>query len=640
MEDVPKAIRVLVVEDDGIIAKGIERRLRRMEYDVVGLALCGQDAVRLAEELRPDVILMDIQLGAGIDGIEATEAIHRFLDSPVIFLTAYSDDATLGRAKLADPFGYVLKPYEDKDLQTAIEIGLYKHEMQRRLRENERWLAATLASIGDGVIATDEDGKIRLINAQAEQLTGWSEAEAWGKDLVDVFDVVNEHTKEPVPNPVTEVLASGAPGALAAETVLVSRNGDERPVDDSAAPIVDGDGKLSGAVLVFRDITEKRKFEELLRQTQKMESLGRLAGGIAHDFNNLLTIILGTGEMLAEDVSKEGELREMAESILDAGRRAASLTQQISAFSRKQMMEPRVLSLNDAISDLTGMVQRLVGANIAFVEDLEPDLSMVRIDPAQLSQIVLNLAVNARDAMPLGGKLTIVTANVDLDANILVGNPDAAPGAYAMLQISDTGSGIPPEALARVFEPFFTTKDAGKGTGLGLATVYGIVRQSNGHVEASSESDVGTTFRVYLPAVDEVPQAPVEDIHSLRGGDETILLVEDNDKVRQLANKVLTSLGYQVIEAGNGREGIEMSSTHKGHIDLLLTDLVMPEVGGRVAAETITRVRPDTRVLYMTGYSDDAEIQEGVEASRFKLLRKPFTREDLAAKIREVLDEA
>ncbi len=320
------AASILVVEDEKIIAKGIEKRLKGLGYAVAGLAGTGEEAVARAAEVNPDLILMDINLGSGIDGIEAAGRIRSRADVPVVFLTAFSDEATLQRAKLTEPHGYVLKPYEDKDLQIAIEIGLHKHKMDLRLRENEQWLAATLGSIGDGVIATDDAGRVRFMNPLAEQLTGWSDIEAHGRDVRGVFHIVHEVTRQEVPNPALGALKAGAPTSLAPNTVLIARDGTERPIDDSAAPIRDPGGELAGTVLVFRDITERRRLEEHLRQAQKMEAIGRLAGGIAHDFNNIMTIITGFSDLLMAHPGLEPDHREFVENIHEAGKRAAALT--------------------------------------------------------------------------------------------------------------------------------------------------------------------------------------------------------------------------------------------------------------------------------------------------------------------------
>ncbi|QJW96566.1 ATP-binding response regulator [Frigoriglobus tundricola] len=500
---------VLIVEDERIIAKGLEKRLKGLGYAVAGSVATGADAVRAAVELRPDIVLMDINLGTGMDGIEAAGLVRARARVPVVFLTAFSDDATIQRAKLTEPFGYVLKPYEDKDLQTAIEIGLYKHRADRRVAENEQWLAATLGSIGDGVIATDERGRVRFLNALAEHLTGWAQAEALGRDVGEVFRVVAEADRGPVPNPALEALAHGRPTALAAGAVLIDRAGGERPVDDSAAPIRDAAGNVSGAVLVFRDVTERRRLEAHLRQAQKMEAVGRLAGGIAHDFNNIMTVITGFSEVLRNDDLPAEQRHEFLSHIAAAGEQAAALTRQIMAFSRKQMLVPCVLDLNVVVRRMEAMIERLVGSDVVLATDLAPDLGAVNADPTQVAQVLLNLAANARDAMPKpgGGRLTIATANVDF-ARPPAAHPGLVPGRYAALSVTDTGAGMPPDVLAQVFEPFFTTKEFGQGTGLGLATVYGIVTQSGGHIDAASAPGRGTTFRVLLPVCAAPPPAP------------------------------------------------------------------------------------------------------------------------------------
>lgn len=631
---------ILVVEDERIIAKGIERRLKGLGYEVVGLASTGEEAVRQAAGMRPDLVLMDIQLGEGMDGVEAAHQIRAQLCIPVVFLTAHSDDATLQRAKLSEPFGYVIKPYEDKDLHTAIEIGLYKHQMEQRLRENERWLAATLASIGDGVIVTDENGRVRFMNALAERLTGWTQADALGRDAQEVFHIVEERTRQHAPSPVREALSTGFPSVLAPNTILISRSGKELPIDDSAAPIRDVNGKIMGTVLVFRDITERRRLEEHLRQAQKMEAVGRLAGGIAHDFNNIMTIITGYSELLlASDLAPS--VQESLQLIHDAGQRAASLTQQIMAFSRKQILVPTAVNLNTIVRDMEPMVRRLIGSHIEFVTVPSPDLGQVRADPTQIGQVILNLAANARDAMPKGGRLIVATANAELSEETTRQYPDVTPGRYAMLSVSDTGHGIPEDLLAHIFEPFFTTKGVGQGTGLGLATVYGIVKQSGGHIEVASQVGVGSTFRVYLPLIEEPPSQPLSrEILPAAKGHETILLVEDEETVRRMTRMILQQSGYKVLEASNGLEGVSVAREHPGPIHLLITDLVMPKLSGREMADQLRALRPRLRVLFMSGYTEDMVVQQGVESSTMDFLPKPFPLAVLTQKVREILDRA
>jgi PAS domain S-box-containing protein len=630
---------ILVVEDEKIIAKGIEKRLRGLGYAASWSASTGEEAIKKASELRPDLVLMDIHLGSGMDGVEAAGVIRRQLNLPVVYLTAHSDDATLQRAKLTEPFGYCLKPYEDKELQLAIEIGLYKHQMESRLRENEQWLAATLGSIGDGVIATNEAGRVRFMNWLAEQLTGWTQAEALGKEVVEVFQIVEEKTHEPVQNPALEALAKGVSVTLAENTLLITKAGTEYPIDDSAAPIRDVNGKVTGAVLVFRDITERRRLEEHLREAQKLEAIGRLAGGIAHDFNNIMTVITGYSDLLLDTPQPTEVSQEFLRQINMAGKRATTLTQQILAFSRKQMLVPCVMSLNTIIRDMGGMVRRLVGEHIEFVTDTAHELGSIKADPTQMGQVILNLALNARDAMPHGGKLVITTANTEVDELSPRRHPDLKPGKYAVLSVTDTGSGMSEEVLAHLFEPFFSTKEVGKGNGLGLASVYGTVKQSKGHIEVASQVGVGTTFRVYLPLVEKPkPEAASPERRRAFQGHETILLVEDEEAVRRMTKMVLQRCGYKVLEAANGQDALTLSASCDEPIHLLITDLMMPQLTGRMVAERLSLTRPAMRVLFMSGYTEDLLEHQGVDSATAHFMHKPFNLDALTRKMREVLE--
>jgi PAS domain S-box-containing protein len=633
------ATRIFVVENERIIAKGIEKRLQGLGYVVAGSAGNGDAAVRGVLEQRPDLVLMDVHLGSGIDGIEAAALIRARLDVPIVFLTAFSDDATLQRAKLTGPFGYVLKPYEDKDIQTAIQIGLYRHKMDLQLRENEQWLAATLSSIGDAVLAIDDRGRVRFMNALAEQLTGWPQAEALGRDVCAVVRLVSERTREEVPNPALGALARAEPVALAPGTALIDRAGVERPIDDSAAPIRDASGRVAGAVLVFRDITERRRLEEHLRQAQKMEAIGRLAGGIAHDFNNIMTVISGFSEVLLGTELPVEERREYLRDIRDAGKRAAALTQQIMAFGRKQTLLPCVLDLNTVLRDMGAMVKRLLGPSVELVIEPAAELGRVKADPTQLGQVLLNLAANARDAMPGGGRLVLATGNAEPGAE--PGRHAGAPaGRYVMLSVADTGTGMTDDVLARVFEPFFTTKGHGQGTGLGLAAVYGIVKQSGGHVEVSTAVGKGTTFRVYLPRLDDPSRGPASpELRPPGKGRETVLLVEDDETVRRMVRMILSQEGYAVLEAADGQQALEVAAGCGGPLHLLVTDLVIPHLTGREVAERLTARQPGLRVLFLSGYAEDVIAQQGVETTAANFLHKPFSIAELARKVREIIEQ-
>ncbi|MBZ5543198.1 MAG: response regulator [Acidobacteriia bacterium] len=390
-----------------------------------------------------------------------------------------------------------------------------------------------------------------------------------------------------------------------------------------------------------REMSERERVEQQFLQAQKMEAIGRLAGGVAHDFNNLLTIISGYGALLMEQMAGHDPLRAHVEQIAVAADRAAMLTRQLLVFGRRQVLAPQVLDLNKVVANMDKMLRRLIGEDIDLATLQGPQLGRVKADPGQIEQVIMNLAVNARDAMPRGGKLTIETGNVELDDVYVREHVAVTPGPYIMLAVSDNGIGMDPQTLARIFEPFFTTKEVGKGTGLGLATVYGIVKQSGGNVWVYSEPGRGATFKIYLPRVEEA-LASVEPSRSpaaLTAGTETVLLVEDEDAVRSLIRNILESKGYRVLEARSGTAALSLCARHAEPLDLLVTDLVMPEMGGRELAERLGPRYPAMKVLYISGYTDGAISHHGTLAPDTAYLQKPFTPDVLARKVREVLGE-
>ncbi len=390
---------------------------------------------------------------------------------------------------------------------------------------------------------------------------------------------------------------------------------------------------------VLMDITGRRQLEDQLRQAQKMEAVGMLAGGVAHDFNNLLTIITGYSQLILNNLSQHDSNRHSAEQILKAGERAAALTKQLLAFSRRQVLQPKVLDVNKLVSSLGAMLQRLIGEDIDLRLVLRPELGRVSADPGQLEQVLMNLVVNARDAMPKGGTLTIETANVHLDENYTGRHLAMSPGAYILLAVSDTGSGMDEATRTRLFEPFFTTKGVGKGTGLGLSTVFGIIKQSGGSVEVYTEPERGTSVKVYLPRMDQ--PVSIESEHTrkaLARGSETILLVEDEEMVRNLVRETLEREGYQVLDAPGPVEARRIAERHRGPIQLLITDVVMPKVSGRELAEGLLKRRSHLKVLYMSGYTDSAIINNGILQKEVAFLQKPFTPGALSEKVREVLE--
>jgi hypothetical protein len=389
-------------------------------------------------------------------------------------------------------------------------------------------------------------------------------------------------------------------------------------------------------LVLATDITERKNLEEQFSQAQRLESIGRLAGGVAHDFNNLLTVINGYAAVILSDLSPTSPLAHKVAEISAAGQRAAALTEQLLAFSRRQLVQPRVLNLNHVISDIEKMLRRLIGEDIELVIKLSTDLGNTKADVGQLQQVIVNLAVNARDAMPQGGSLIIETSNVFLDEDYCFTHPQVRPGAYVILGVTDTGTGMTPEVQQRIFEPFFTTKPQGTGTGLGLATVHGMVRQSGGWIWVYSEPGSGTTFKIYLPGTDEAVPRPHAIVKTDLRGNETILVVEDQDEVRTLAVTVLERYGYRVLSAAGGEEAIALAKGFQGTIHLLLTDIVMPGMNGRSLATQLAAERT-LRVLFMSGYTEDAIAHRGILDAGLEYIQKPFTPESLAAKVREVL---
>ncbi len=424
------------------------------------------------------------------------------------------------------------------------------------------------------------------------------------------------------------------------EAEFYRKDGSKMWASTTARAVFDEQGNLLFSEGFLVDITERKHLEEQLRQASKMQAIGQLAGGIAHDFNNLLTAMLGYCHMLMEQRPVEHPDRVKLLQISRAAERAADLTRQLLAFSRKQVLDTRVLDLNAVIRDLEGMLKRLIGEDIHFSTRLDPSISSVKADESQLHQILMNLVLNARDAMPRGGTLTIESADAVLDEDYAKKHEEVQPGRYVMFAVSDTGTGMDSETVSQVFEPFFTTKDKGVGTGLGLSTVYGIVKQHRGHISAYSESGRGTTFRVYLPAADAAPvsEEPVQSVAKHAQGKEVILIVEDEDVVRDLAAEVLEILGYTVLQASNPDEALGVTQERAEEIDLVLMDVVLPQMDGKRLFSRLAQTAPNLKVLYMSGYTNDAIVDHDVLEKGTRLLQKPFTLDALSTKVREALD--
>ncbi len=530
---------------------------------------------------------------------------------------------------------------------TALRVSLLDITARRAV-EVESWLRErAIRVVAHGIIISDPhqpDNPIIHVNPAFEKLTGYSATEAIGRNC---RFLQGPDTDPATVRTIREAVKDGA--SCSVEILNYTRSGESFWNALSITPVRDTHGRLMHFIGVQVDLSEPKRLERELQQARRMEVVGRLAGGVAHDFNNLLTVINGYSDVLGSSLSEQGPLRDAAREIGKAGARAAVLTRQLLAFSRRQVMTMQALDLNLLVTESATMLRRLIGEDIDLRVDCPEPTAFVRADSAQLEQVLMNLALNARDAMPQGGTLAVRMASVNVDDDYRSAHNDVSDlyhatrremrtGPYIVLTVTDTGVGMDAGTAARIFEPFFTTKGVGQGTGLGLSMVYGAVRQSEGYIIANSELNRGSEFSIFLPATAPVARDGSAELSGSLSGTETVLLVEDEASVRALAAHALRDHGYRVLDAGDGREALQMAADHTGHIHLLLTDVVMVEMGGRALADNLRESRPLTRVLFMSGYPDDEVLRRGIQQDRTAFLEKPFTRDGLARKVREVLD--
>ena len=768
--------RLLIVEDEAIVAADLEIRLRELGYAVAGVAHTGEDALEMAALELPDLVLMDIHLGDGMDGIEAARQLKARHRLPTIFLTAYAEHDTLERAKLAEPFGYILKPFSDRELEITLQIGIYKHRTERKLQDSEHRFRTTLQTAMDGYWVVDLQGNILEVNNAVCRMSGYSEQEllsmrvsdleacedqeeivgrirrilsigedrfetqhrrkdgtlmdlavstqylnidggrlvAFMQDITDrkhaeaearryqaqleaVFDnaplmicILNSDNtvermnramtalmagpdREWFPGPkartfpcisslsdpsgcgsgsschtcpirlaIVETFRTGLPHTQVEASLFLARQGVRREIRLSASTAlvhVAGDQKL---ILCLEDITQRLQLERQFQQAQKMEAVGQLAGGVAHDFNNILAAIIMHLHLLSQTHSGDTELLGALQELRDHAQRAADLTRQLLLFSRKQILQRKRLDINKVFEGFTKMLSRILGDDMELKWDPSPQGQWVDADVGMLEQVIMNLCVNARDAMPRGGHITVTTTSVEVNPAQARLHPDAVIGSFVCFSVRDTGSGMNEATLKHIFEPFFTTKEQGKGTGLGLATVYGIVRQHQGWVEVDSILGTGTTFRVYLPrsTAAERTISATETTTTILQGSETILLVEDEPGLLRLASSVLRRCGYQVLEACNGVEGLRLWETSGASISLLLTDMVMPGgLGGLELARRLREYKPSLKIILCSGYSLELINQDAQILPKVCFLSKPYAPSTLSKAVRLALDQ-
>src|SRR5450631_886489 len=646
--------RILIVDDDDN-DRQLLRVLLAAEGFIIDMAASGAEALAVIAREPPDLILLDVVM-PDMDGYQVAAAIksdQALVPIPIVMITVMDDRETMMRALALGVEDFLVKPVHRAELYMRVRnllrlkaygdhYGRYSQRLEQEvsartaaLTASEHRYRALFESATDAIVVLTRDGFVREMNHRWEEIVGVSRGELIGRHVRDFAapgqDAANIESYQ-------RMIASNA--AVSAPLRIATADGSSLLMEFSHASIeVDGESLV---LAIGRDVTEQRQLEEQLRQAQKLEVIGQLAGGIAHDFNNILTAILGFCELLLMELGPNDVGRTDVFEIKIAGERAAGLTCQLLAFSRKQILQPSVLDINGVIKGMEQMLRRLIPAHIDLVVSLNGEIGAIKIDPTQLEQIVINLVVNAADAMPRGGKLTVETSNVYLDEHYQRRHLPVTPGDYVMLAVSDTGVGMNDATSGRVFEPFFTTKELGNGTGLGLATVYGIVKQSGGDIWVYSELGHGSAFKIYLPAVTGTLSSAVKTMMApetaLRGS-ETILLVEDDEAVRRLARLILERIGYRIIEAKNPKEAVRMAEQFGERIDLLLSDVVMPESEGPSLRDRLSAVRPDIRVLYISGYADEAVVRHGVILEGTPFLQKPFTPLALSRKVRVGLDD-
>ena len=624
---------ILVLDDDRGMCETIGDVLEQRGY-VVQVATHARAGLEIAATSPIEAAIVDITL-PDMSGFDVLHGIRKLLPTTeVIFITGHASLTTAIQAINGLAFAYIVKPFEMSHLLMTVEQAVRKQRLAQALLDSDERYRFVTENIADAVFLLELDGRIALGNHRAETITGYAQAELVGRAF---FSLLPEAGAREARARLSDVRA-GVKVSPFFEVELIQKDGARVLLEVHVTSVLK-DGQPVARLGVARDITERRYLEDQLRQAQKMEGIGRLAAGVAHDFNNLLTAIGGRCYLVLNALTSENPIRREIEIIQDAAERAAKLTHQLLAFSRKQILDPCVLDLNATVTGIEPLLRRMIREDIEIATALDSAAGRVKADAGQIEQVLLNLAVNASDAMPNGGWLTLATSNVTLDEAYARTHAEVEPGPYVMLSVSDTGHGMTAEVQAHIFEPFFTTKEVGKGTGLGLATVYGIAKQSGGHITVYSEPGHGAVFKLYLPRVEEGPGTaePARPTEITRRGSETVLLVEDDEPLRTLAREILSIQGYTVLDAISPSEALRLADAHPGPIHLLVTDVVMPQMNGRQVADHLLAARPGLKVLFMSGYTDAAIVEHGVLEPGTHFLQKPFTPDGLSRKVREAL---
>ena len=627
--------RILLVDDEPQVLLALEDLLG--DAFAVLKTASPEEALHMVANDREIAVVLSDQRMPQMTGDELLARIDASSDAKRILVTAFADLSAVIRAvNNGKLFAYVTKPWNPDDLVLMVQKAADHFRLTQELARERRLLSSILHSLDEGIVVADGEGNTLLFNPQAAKILGNGEQKLDPRTWVRDFGVFTADRKRRLP-PSADPLLRAVAGERVDEIETWVRNGSARgaTVAMTGTPLVGDHDDVIGGVAVLRDVTRQRELETQLSQSQKMEAIGRLAGGVAHDFNNLLVVIQSYAELLREDLLEQDARRADLDEILAAARRAGALTKQLLAFSRSEPIQPTDLRLSEVVTGIENMLRRIIGEDVELLTELSPSVGLIRADAGQLDQVILNLSVNARDAMSGGGQLVISTQNISFDAEHDGTRGDIPPGEYVMLAVTDSGTGMDPETQRHIFEPFFTTKEVGQGTGLGLATVYGIVQQSGGQIRVHSELGCGTSFKIYFPRLDEVPatrEAQASESATYTGSG-TLLIVEDDSAVRQVAARVLRDRGYTVLEARRPSEARQLCALRGSAIDLLLTDVIMPECTGIELARELNRLHPRMRVVYMSGYPGGAASRAGTLGPGAIYLEKPFSPAALVEKI-------
>ncbi len=641
----PSRLRILVVEDEAIIAADLRQQLIKLGYEPVGHAVSGEQAVQLARELKPDLVLMDIQLSGAMDGVAASRAIQETLSLPVIFLTAFGEEQTFERAKLTDPFGFILKPFTERELRTTLAMAVYKHGVELQLKQQALALQELNQELASQKFALDQHALVSTTNVQGAitysnerfcQVSGYAAEELLGQN----HRLLNSGTHPP--EFFAELWATLARGQVwRGEICNRAKQGSLYWVNATIVPLLGLDGKPRAYISIREDITERRLLENRLRQGQKMEAIGRLAGGIAHDFNNILAAIIGYGNLLQLDAAGNAAAQEDVAEILGAANRAKDIVLQILTFSRQREPSRQIIRLDSVLVEAMKFLRATLPAQIKIQMDLVTNPPAVLADATQLYQVILNLAANAQHAMEgQPGTLSIRLDAFQPDAAFIRVHPEMRPINHARLTMADTGHGMDAKILEHIFEPFFTTKPVGQGTGLGLAVVDGIVRSQDGHITVASEIGQGTTFTLYFPAqAADVSSDQTVSPSLTAGHGERILLVDDEPAITSSLRRMLARLNYQVTVSNHPRAAVSLFQQNPAAFDLVMTDLTMPEMSGLELARELHALRPELPIILASGLIPELQRAEFQAAGIVEIMAKPVMIDGLAELLRRILQK-